>query len=544
MEVMKVVSAREMRRIDEATINGFGIPGEVLMAYAGRVVANYIIDEFPGISDIAVVCGSGNNGGDGFVVAYLLFNSGRNVRVYFAGAEEKLSASARIYHSLCRNAGVFIEPFPDEQSENALAGTMLVVDALAGTGFSGIPRGVLAKAISAINRSGAIVLSIDVPSGLPSDGDAPEGEAVFADITVTIGLPKISLVTYPGKRWAGKLVLADIGFPRALTESDSLKAELIDEEYVCSRFPSARDADAHKNSWGHVLFVGGFDGMEGALLLAASAFFETGAGIATALTTPNTRNIVAGKVPELMTASFGPESEWNSLVEKCNHIKNNSCDGLCSEIKKMLGDFFSSKKSFGFAVIGPGMGRSMLSKAVFDVLMESAADFGLSRILIDGDGLYHFAEYLKQKGRPVVDVLITPHFLEASRICGASVDDIKRNRFAAAPELSHAAGATVLLKGPASIVCDGTCWRINTTGNPALATAGSGDVLCGIVASLASRNLSLLDAAALGAWLHGRAADLYVRKTRKHAMKASDIIAFIGEALRSANEIKGEGSAS
>ncbi len=543
MEVMKVVSAEEMRRIDEAAINGFGIPGEVLMACAGRVAANYIIDEFSGISDIAVVCGSGNNGGDGFVVAYLLFNSGRNVRVYFAGAEEKLSASARIYHSLCKNAGIPIAPVTDEQSENALAGTELVVDALAGTGFSGTPRGVLAKAISAVNRSGAIIISIDVPSGLPSDGEAPQGEAVFADITVTIGLPKISLVTYPGKRWTGKLVLADIGFPRALTESDALNAELIDEEYVCSRFPAARDADAHKNSWGHVLFVGGFDGMEGALLLAASAFFETGAGIATALTTPNARNIIAGKVPELMTASLAPENAWYNLVEKCNHIKNDSSGSVLPEVKKMLGDFFSSRKPFGFVVLGPGMGRGVLSKAVFEALMEGAADFGLSRVLIDGDGLYHFAEYLKQKGKPIVDVLITPHFLEASRICGKSIDEIKHNRFAAASELSHAAGATVLLKGPASIVCDGTNWRINTTGNPALATAGSGDVLCGIIASLASRGISLRDAAALGAWLHGCAADLYVRKTRKNAMKASDIIAHIGEALRSAAEMKGHGRA-
>lgn len=536
MEVMKVVSAEEMRCIDESAINGYGIPAEVLMAFAGRIVANYIIDEFPQFSRIAVVCGSGNNGGDGFVVAYLLANSMRSVHVYFAGAEEKLSETARIYYTLCKNAGVQVEVFSDEHAFGVLDRFELIVDAVVGTGFSGTPRGMMAKAISAINRCNAIVLSIDVPSGLPSDGDAPQGEAVVANVTITIGLPKISLVTYPGKKWTGKLVLADIGFPRALSESDFLKAELIDKEYVCSRFPAARDADAHKHSWGHVLFVGGFDGMEGALILAASSLFEAGAGIATALTTPHARVVVAGKVPELMVSSIAEESAWNTLVEKCNHMKNPSSDGVPAEVKTILGNFFSARKPFAFAVIGPGMGRSVLSKAVFDALIEGAPGFGLSRILIDGDGLYHFAEYLKQKGRPPVDALITPHFLEAARICGKEVDDLKKNRFVAARDLAAATGAVVLLKGPASIICDETSWRINSTGNPALATAGSGDVLCGIIASFASRNIPLLEAASLGAWLHGRAADIHVRETDNTTMKASDIIARIGEAIRSIND--------
>lgn len=532
MEVMKAVTAKQMRLIDEATIKDFGIPAEVLMAYAGRVVANYILDEFPARSRIAVVCGSGNNGGDGFVVAYLLSNSGRAARIYFAGKEEKLTDTARMYYSLCKNAGVPIECFGEADAEETLHDAELIVDAIAGTGFAGAPRGTLAKAISAINQSNAIILSIDVPSGLPSDGEAPEGEAVVADITVTIGLPKISLVTYPGKKWTGRLVCADIGFPRVLTDSDNLTSELIDRQYVCWHFPDPRDADAHKTTWEHVLFVGGFDGMEGALLLASSAFFQTGAGIATALTTPGARNIVAGKVPELITASIAEADEWNKIIEKCNHIKNGSPESGLSEIRKYLNDFFSARKPFGFAVIGPGMGRGAISKAVFNALLDGAHDYGLSRILIDGDGLYHFAEYIQKRGPVRGEFLITPHFLEASRICGKTVDEIKKNRFAAARELAAMTGAVVLLKGPASIICDGVHWRINTTGNPSLATAGSGDVLCGIIASLASRGISLLEAASIGAWLHGQAADIHVRETCRNTMMASEIIARIGDAMR------------
>jgi NAD(P)H-hydrate epimerase len=298
------------------------------------------------------------------------------------------------------------------------------------------------------------------------------------------------------------------------------------------RFPESRDIDAHKNSWEHVLFVGGFDGMEGALILAASAFFEAGAGIATALTTEGARRIIAGKVPELMTASFAAGERWNEIIEKCNSVKNDSVEGVIPEIRRMLADFFSARKPFPLAVIGPGMGRSVFSRAVCMALFEGLRDFGISRAVIDGDGLYHFAEYLSQSKPLHAEVLITPHFLEASRIGGKSVDDIRKNRFAAAGELARFSESIVLLKGPASIVSDGETWRINTTGNPALATAGSGDVLCGIIASIASRKVSLFEAASIGAWLHGAASDRYVRQKGKNAMKARDIIANLPEVLR------------
>jgi hydroxyethylthiazole kinase-like uncharacterized protein yjeF len=526
---MKAVTAEEMRRIDEEAIGRYGIPASVLMAYAGRVIANYLQDEFPRLRNAAVCCGAGNNGGDGFVVAYLLANSGWNVKIYFAGAEEKLSDAARTYFALCRNAGV---PIESVSGNIDFSWAEIIVDALLGTGFSGTPREPIASAIAAINASERLIVSIDVPSGLPSDGQAPEGKAVFADITVSIGLPKISLVTHPGKRWAGKLVLADIGFPRELTSSEDLCAELIDEMFVRSRFPVSRDIDAHKNSWEHVLFVGGFDGMEGALILAASAFFEAGAGIATALTTEGARNIIAGKVPELMTASFATGDRWYEILEKCNAIKDDHIESVIPEIRRMLADFFSARKPFPLAVIGPGMGRSVFSQAVCMALFEGLRDFGISRAIIDGDGLYHFAEYLSQSKPLHADVLITPHFLEASRICGKSVDDIRNNRFAAAGELSRLSKTVVLLKGPASIISDGVRWRINTNGNPALATAGSGDVLCGIIASIASRNIPLFEAASIGAWLHGAASDIYVQQRKKNAMKARDIIVNLPEVLR------------
>ncbi len=514
---MKTVTAGEMRRIDERAIGEYGIPGELLMGFAGRVAANYIIDNFAG-TRAAVFCGCGNNGGDGFVVAYLLANAGWEVSIFLAGATEKLSESSKIYHGICVKAGLPVRPLPGGQDFEAMdiSGADIVVDALLGTGFIGELRGPAAGAVALINRSGKRVISIDVPSGLPSDGEGPAGDAVRADVTVTMGLPKISLVTYPGKRWAGKLVLAEIGFPRALTESDDIAAEMIDAEYVAARLPAARDADAHKNSAGHVLMVGGFDGMEGALLLAASACFETGAGLVTALTTHRARSVIAGKIPELMTAAI-PGTGYEEIA----------AESVADSVDRGLGAFFGEGKRGVIALVGPGMGRGPLPRAVFRAIMENLKLYGLERVIIDGDGLFHYAEWLAENGPIDADIIITPHFLEASRITGDAVDALKANRFASAKALAAKSGAVALLKGPASIVSDGARARINTTGNPALATAGSGDVLAGIIASLASRGLGSLDAASLGAWLHGRAADLCVAETGSGVMKATDIVAFI-----------------
>jgi NAD(P)H-hydrate epimerase len=534
---MKAVTAAEMRRIDERAIGEYGIPGELLMGYAGRVAANYILDNFRDVRSAAVFCGCGNNGGDGFVIAWLLANAGWDVKVFLAGAAEKLSVSAKIYHDICIKAALPVLEMADDMSSGpvdiSFAG--VVVDALLGTGFTGELRGAATGAVALINSSGLPVVAVDVPSGLPSDGAGPEGGAVMADVTVTMGLPKISLVTYPGKRWTGKLVLAEIGFPQRLTESDDIKTAMIDADYVSARWPAGRDADAHKNSSGHVLLVGGFDGMEGALLLTASACFETGAGLVTALTTGSARTVMAGKIPELMTAAIpGIESSgqevpgevrdgiaWNGDMEK----------KLADEIARDLGKFFMEGRRYGVAVVGPGMGRGPLSKAVFRALMGNLENFGLARVIIDGDGLYHYAAWLAEKGASKADIIITPHFLEASRITGDTVEKLKANRFASAKALASKCGAVALLKGPATLVSDGVNTRINTTGNPALATAGSGDVLTGIIASLASRGLSSLDAASLGAWLHGRAADLFVSETGVEVMKASDIAAHIRKAV-------------
>ncbi len=537
---MKVVTAKEMREIDRVAIEERGMPGEVLMGYAGRALADCVLTEFPSARSIALCCGCGNNGGDGFTAAYFLHNAGREVRVFLAGDPGRITASTGIYREICRRAGIPVTVLNEGkiESETNLPACDLIVDALLGTGFSGVPRGAIAELIGLINRSGKPVVAADMPSGLPSDGEGPSGEAVRADVTVTMGLPKISLVTFPGKPYAGKVQVADIGFPRDLTASESLSAELVTPEFVGRHFGSPRDADTHKGREGHLLIIGGFDGMEGAALMSAMAAFASGAGLVTLLTTGNARNAVAGRVPELITSAFrnfqGVDQEFPGDVSEGLCGEDKRIPHLLQEMKGDLADFFARNRRYNAVLLGPGMGRTLFSSLVFEALIEHLPAWGVGKILVDGDGLYHLAECAGRKGEGVMSGLttvLTPHWGEASRLLDITVDAVKRNRYARCGEIARRYGSVALLKGPCTIVSDGGRTLINTTGNPLLAAAGSGDVLAGIVGALLARASNPLACAGAGAYLHGLAADIIRDRTGAPFAKATDLVSALPDAF-------------
>ncbi|MBN2160084.1 MAG: NAD(P)H-hydrate dehydratase [Spirochaetes bacterium] len=524
---MKAVTALEMKEIDRATINDLGLSGTVLMGLAGKAVADHITGKHPWIKSAAVFTGTGNNGGDGFVTAYFLAGRGVRADVFIVGDEKKIAEPSRGYYELCKKNGnsIAIVSGAEDLRNLELKGYGCIVDALLGTGFSGTPRGAVGDVIRIINDSGVYVVAVDVPSGLGSDGAAPVGETVVADCTVTIGLPKLSLVTYPGKDFAGEVNVADIGFPKSLTESDNLNTELIDSDFFSKH--SIREieseycgsVDTHKSARGHLLIVGGFDGMEGAALMAAAAAFECGVGLATLLTTPSARAATAGRIPELMTMQ---------LPEPVN--------GGAPRVEDIQGALETAlqAKRCETMLIGPGMGRGPYAKQVFAAAMPAIQRFGIKKVIIDGDGLFHLDEiYQRQSLDWSIEWIITPHFMEASRLMGISVDAIKSNRHQAAGRIARQYTCTVVLKGPASIVSNGTQYLINTTGGPALATAGSGDVLSGIIGALSLRRLSALQAAALGAWIHGKAAEVYCSGNRCDVLKSTDIITCIRAAKQS-----------
>ena len=521
---MKVVTAREMQEIDRITIQERGLPGEVLMGMAGRAVADHIITCLPRAGRVAVFSGTGNNGGDGFAAAYFLANSGVTADVFLIGSEDKISETSHIYHALCATGGIRIQSVA---SSEELAGLDLdsyvcVVDAILGTGFTGAAKGLAAEAIRKINDCDIFVISVDVPSGLGSGGSAPDGEAVIADRTITIGLPKLSLVTYPGKDFTGDLHVADIGFPKPLAESDALKNELIDGDYFTKNMIAEIESDycmrpdAHKGARGHLLIIGGFDGMEGAAMMTASAALETGVGLVTLLTTSGARSVTAGKIPELITLSF------TDGIESASRRTDKAIQAI---------ETVFNARAYDALVIGPGMGRSRFAYEVFETMAASATRFGIRRILIDGDGLFHLAEYIaKGSLDPKIGWIVTPHFMEASRIMGVSVEEIKNNRHLSSGDLARRLSCAALLKGPATIVSDGDRYFINTTGSAALATAGSGDVLSGIIGALMLRRFSAVQAAAFGAWVHGKAADLYCADAKSDVLKSTDLLPYIRRA--------------
>ena len=507
---LKVVSAGQMREIDRGAIEDYSIPGYLLMNNAGKSIADFIEQNFPG-SSVEIFCGRGNNGGDGFAAAYYLHNSGFEVNICLAGEKVQVSETSALFLAICEKSCLKINEYssgtwsaPDNKNFS------VIIDALTGTGFTGTAEGVLLEIIKIINSSNGIVISADIPSGLNSDGIAPSGEIVQADYTITMGLPKISLVTYPGASYCGEVISADIGFPCELIEKTDIRISLTGDHLI-EGLPFPDYFDTYKGLRGHTLIVGGFAGMEGAGILTASALFAAGAGLVTLLTDHEGRKSIAGKIPELMTASFPDTPERSRII-----------------------DLIKPEK-FSSLIIGPGMGRTGYAEMIFTILMENLSKTSIRRVLIDGDGLFHLSAYLRNKKLPDnIEFIITPHFMEASVISGKSVDSIRSSRLQSCFELAQYTGSVSLLKGPASIISDGEYSIINTTGNSYLATAGSGDVLSGIIGSFMNMDMPLLNAGAAAMYLHGICADIYRSEKKGMTMKAGDIVEQIPHALQKA----------
>ena len=497
---MKAVTANEMREVERIAIDEYGISEKLLMGFAGREVANVVLSRFSDISSVAIICGTGNNGGDGFTAAYFLHNAGLSACVYLFGDEKKFSDSSLTYFELCKKSGIEIIVIDQNKLTNVDFHSFdLIIDALFGTGLRGPVKETATELIKLINFYNLPVVSIDIPSGLSADGEAPRGHVVYASCTVTMGLPKISLVTWPGIDYCGDVVIADIGLPSHAISSLSLKTELIDIKQIapCLQEPGLA-SDINKSDRGHLLFIGGFDGMEGSVMMSIMAALETGTGYVSLLTTETARRVIAGIIPELMTMSLE---------------------------EKKVSDVLASRK-YDAIVIGPGMGRSEIASRIFDETIKASLEYANCKVLIDGDGLFHLAAYLKMQKSPVLSAskyVLTPHFMEAERLMGRSVASIKENRLAAARECAALTNSTVLLKGPASIISSGEFSYINTKGNSLLACAGSGDVLSGIIGAYLLRDVPVFLAACAGCYFHGAAADFLFSQGKTH-IKATDII--------------------
>jgi NAD(P)H-hydrate epimerase len=503
---MKLVTASEMRELDRRAIQDLGIPSLVLMENAGRTTYQILRREFPILSgEVAVVAGRGNNGGDGFVVARYLANAGIPVAVFLLGSREQVSGDARVNLDILAPLGVAVAEVLTEADMNPmihrLAKAGLIVDALLGTGLNSPVTGLMAAAIERLNHLRALVLAVDIPTGLSADTGEVLGVALKARVTVTYGWPKLGQVLAPGRDYVGRLWQVDIGIPPLLTRDISL--ELAEAREMQALLPS-RAFGSHKGNFGHLLVLAGSAGKTGAAALTAEAALRAGAGLVTLGVPASLNDVLEVKLTEAMTLPL-PEAA--------------AARALGAAAWAPIMEFLDDKTT---VALGPGIGTHPETRELVARLGRDLA----CPMVIDADGINSLAGAaagLKDAAGPRI---LTPHPGEMARLVGRTTPEVQARRLDLARDTAAQFGVTLVLKGAQTVVAapDGRAW-INATGNPALASGGTGDVLTGLMGGFLAQGLAPWDAARLGVYLHGLAADFFVSRHGPRGMVAGDLLA-------------------
>ena len=494
--------AESMRTADAEAIEERGIPSLQLMEAAGEALAE-AVREVAEPGPVRVVCGKGNNGGDGLVAARLLAGTGFEVETLLLWPAGELSGDAAANHS--RLSEPAREVGPDQIAE-ALAGSGCVVDAIFGTGFDGAPRSPASEAIEAMNECGAPVVAADIASGVDGSTGEVEGVAANAALTVSFHAAKLGHRVAPGKRSTGELTVADIGIP-ADSGAEAPAGEITAR--VLGRLPS-RGPDSTKFTSGQVVVAGGSRGLTGSVVLSASAAIRAGAGYATVAVPGKLEPIFEAKLTEVMSRGCA------------------SADGSFAE--GAAGEILEACEKAAALVLGPGIGRS---EAALDVARRVAAEAGLPLVL-DADGLNaHAGALAALSSRPEATV-ITPHAGELGRLLGKGSDEIGAHRLACAREAAEEGGCVVVLKGDDTIVAaPGGPVAVNVVSAPALATAGTGDVLAGTIGALLARGLEPFEAACAGVWANTNAGVAAAERVgAAESVIASDVIDALPAGLR------------
>jgi hydroxyethylthiazole kinase-like uncharacterized protein yjeF len=513
---VRVLNAGQMRAAEERTIKELGIPAVSLMERAGACVVDAIVAEMSHRlgGRVAILCGVGNNGGDGFVVARLLAERHVSLFVAIVGRSDSVKGAARVSLESARAAGVAIAEIPDEAAwalgRGELDGVSLIVDALFGTGLGRPLSGVAAAVVSAINASGAPVVAIDLPSGLSADRADVTGPAVRADLTVALGALKIPHVLPPADDHAGRVIVADIGIPSSVVEAVDGPAVEVMTRAEAARLLPARRADTHKGTYGRVLIVAGSPGKTGAAVLAAEAALRSGAGLVTIATPASVQPVVAAMGREFMTLAL-PETRSGRLAAAATDL-----------VLEFDADVIAC---------GPGLGTgSEVSRCVEGWLERSRVP-----LVLDADALNVFQTSTDLlRGRLDTEVAITPHPGEMARLLDSESADIQSLRLDLARAFAVDRQLHVVLKGHRTIVASPNGEAgVNLTGNPGMATAGAGDVLTGMVAGFYGGLRDMQRAARLAVYLHGLAGDLAAKAHTETSLVAGDIVSHIGAAVRS-----------
>jgi ADP-dependent NAD(P)H-hydrate dehydratase / NAD(P)H-hydrate epimerase len=512
---MLVCTAAQMREIDRTAIEEYGVPGVVLMESAGRGVVEVLAALRPlrGLR-VVVLCGGGNNGGDGFVIARHLIGRGARVRVGLAADRARVAGDALINLRILERMKAEIVPLIGEEDlatqESALLHAEVIVDALLGTGLSSDVRGTLRHLLERVNRCAALKIAVDIPSGLNADNGQVMGVAFAADHTVTFGYPKVGLVTHPGAEHAGELHVVDIGVPAGVEVEREFVAEMLEAEVV-GRWLQHRPLWGHKGTYGHLLVIAGSPGKTGAAMLCAESALRAGVGLCTVAAPPLAMRAMENKTVEVMLAPLTPDA-----------MEVDDSDAIFGPLVALL----DGKAAIA---IGPGIPRGPGMAAFIRRLVRESP----IPIVIDADGLNELAHDLSCLRQATVPVLLTPHPGEMSTLTGRAVPEIQADRLRAAVQLAEAHGVHVALKGFRTVIAapDGRVF-INPTGNSGMGSGGTGDVLTGLVGSFLAQQHAPLDALCLGVFVHGVAGDRAAARIGQRGMLASDLLAEIGGVLK------------
>lgn len=509
-----LVSAREMKEIDKRSIEEYGIPSLVLMERAALEVAKEaekILElkakEKGRKGSVWAACGLGNNGADGVAAARMLFLHGYPVSVLLPETKGRQSEELEIQLAIAKKLGI-----PVYTAEDFIPGACdLIIDAVFGIGLSRPVEGAYKGLIDLVAaQNGASVVSVDMPSGISSDTGAVMGCAIRADVTVTFGERKLGQALFPGREACGRLVVADIGF----VPEDSKKAEehaLYYEKEDLKRIPRRR-AYSHKGTYGKILIIAGAKNMAGAAVFSALAAYRMGAGLVKVLTVEENRTVIQEALPEAVLSTYEPE--W------------------AGQYPEKFKEYIKTQAVWADAIVlGPGIGLEEYGRTMVEAVLGDA----YVPIIMDADAINLAARYPYLKGYFTENIILTPHLSEFSRLTGKSVEKIKENLLQAAKELSDQYGVTCVLKDAATVTArkDGKIF-INTSGSPAMAKGGSGDVLTGVIAGLLALGMEDCEAASLGVYIHGLAGELAAKKYGVHSVLARETADCLGEVINEA----------
>jgi ADP-dependent NAD(P)H-hydrate dehydratase / NAD(P)H-hydrate epimerase len=506
-----LVTAEEMRAFDRYTMEEVGLPGVVLMEQAGKAVAEAIIDRFPVPRRVVVLCGTGNNGGDGWVLARHLVLRGWRVQPWLVGDLAKLTEDARIFYQVCQ-AFVPITCYSLDKKEELseqLQAADVVVDALIGTGSRGALRTAIAEVVQQVQQQqGKFIVAVDLPTGVDADTGELSSTAIHAHLTVTFAYPKWGHYLRPGADCCGEVQVADIGLAPVPASLAQTVATINTPERWAS-FLRARDPWSHKGTYGHLLLIGGAGGMLGAIEMAAQAAYKAGVGLVTCTVPASQASALASKVTQELIWSWPGEGTFSVASVRC---------------------WEQVRDSVSTVAIGPGLGRFSGEGEWLGTLLQQI-DLPL---VLDADALNILADHpelLSRRNRAIPTVL-TPHPQEMARLLHITVAEVEQRRSVVAKELAQRTGMIVVLKGRYTLMAfpDGK-QILNPSGSPALAKAGAGDLLTGLVGSWLAQSVPVTEAVAMAVYLHGKAGELAAREVGVYSVTYREILSAIGLAI-------------